>query len=133
MTQFVPFSRDQAFLPPPDAKDRRRAADVAHVVVAAMERVPLGAVGCTAPTTSAPHPRRITEPLRVAMQARLESPAVRDRYARRKKTVERVCGIIRSALGFTRLHLRSLARVTAEWTVIALAYNRRRLHSLQQA
>jgi transposase len=43
MTQFIPFSRDQAFLLPPDAKDWLPADDVAHFVVAAVERVPLGA------------------------------------------------------------------------------------------
>ena len=43
MTQFIPFSRDQAFLLPPDAKDWFPADDVAHFVVAAVERVPLGA------------------------------------------------------------------------------------------
>ena len=43
MTQFIPFSRDQAFLLPPDAKDWLPADDVAHVVVAAVDRVPLGA------------------------------------------------------------------------------------------
>ncbi|MDW8397540.1 MAG: IS5/IS1182 family transposase, partial [Acetobacteraceae bacterium] len=43
MAQFVPFSRDRAFLLPPDAKDRLPADDVAHVVVAAVQHVPLGA------------------------------------------------------------------------------------------
>lgn len=43
MTQFIPFSRGQAFLLPPDAKDWLPADDVAHLVVAAVERVPLGA------------------------------------------------------------------------------------------
>ena len=43
MTQFIPFSRDQAFLLPPNAKDWLPADDVAHFVVAAVERVPLGA------------------------------------------------------------------------------------------
>ena len=43
MTQFIPFSRDQAFLLPPDAKDWLPADDVAPFVVAAVERVPLRA------------------------------------------------------------------------------------------
>ena len=43
MTQFIRFSRDQAFLLPPDARDWLPADDVAHFVVAAVERVPLGA------------------------------------------------------------------------------------------
>ncbi|MFC7739536.1 transposase [Roseomonas sp. GCM10028921] len=77
--------------------------------------------------------RRITEPWRLAMQAKLESPDARARYAHRKQTVEPVFGIIRSALGFTRFHLRGLANVTAEWNLIALAYNCRRLHRLRLA
>lgn len=43
MTPFIPFSRNQAFLPPPDAKDWLPVDGVAHLVVAAAERVPLGA------------------------------------------------------------------------------------------
>jgi transposase len=43
MTGFIPFSREQAFLLPPDARDWLPADDVAHFVVAAVDRVPLGA------------------------------------------------------------------------------------------
>jgi len=43
MTQFIPFSRDQAFLLPPDPKDWLPADDLAHLAVAAVERMPLGA------------------------------------------------------------------------------------------
>jgi transposase len=43
MTQLIPFARDQAFLLPPDAKDWLPSDDVAHFVVAAVDRVPLGA------------------------------------------------------------------------------------------
>ena len=43
MGTFVPFSRDQSFLLPPDLKDWLPEDDVAHFVVAAVERVPLSA------------------------------------------------------------------------------------------
>jgi hypothetical protein len=43
MTHFVPFSRDQAFLLPPDVRDWLPPDDVAHFVVAAVDRVPLDA------------------------------------------------------------------------------------------
>ena len=76
-------------------------------------------------------PRRITEPWRIAMKAMLETPDAQARYAQRKQTVEPVFGIIKAALGFTRFHLRGLANVTSEWTLIALAYNCRRLHRLR--
>jgi hypothetical protein len=65
------------------------------------------------------------------MKAKLETPDAKARYAQRKQTVEPVFGIIKAALGFTRFHLRGLASVTSEWTLIALAYNCRRLHRLR--
>jgi transposase len=102
---------------------------------------PLVAIGRTQPHRAydfrpPPQPkaaRRITEPWRIAMQAKLETPDAKARYARRKQTVEPVFGIIKAALGFTRFHLRSLAKVAAEWTLVALAYNCRRLHRLRLA
>jgi hypothetical protein len=78
-------------------------------------------------------PRRISEPWRLKMQAKLESEDAKARYALRKQTIELVFGIIKSALGVTRFRLRGLANTAAEWTLIALAYKCRRLHRLQQA
>lgn len=43
MASFIPFNRDQAFLLPSDIKDWLPEDDLAHFVVAAAERVPLGA------------------------------------------------------------------------------------------
>ncbi len=43
MSSFVPFNREQAFLLPPDLKAWVPADDLAHFVVAAVERVPIGA------------------------------------------------------------------------------------------
>ena len=77
--------------------------------------------------------RRITEPWRLAMQAKLESDEGKSRYRKRKQTVEPVFGIIKSAIGFTRFHLRSRENVATEWLVVALAYNCRRLCRLQTA
>jgi transposase len=78
-------------------------------------------------------PRRITEPWRLAMLAKLETEDAKARYALRKQTVEPVFGIIKAALGFARFQLRGLVNVTAEWSLIALAYNCRRLHRLRLA
>ena len=102
---------------------------------------PLVAIGRTQPHRAydfrpPPEPktaRRITEPWRLAMQAKLETPNAKARYAQRKQTVEPIFGIIKSALGFTRFHLRGIANVASEWTLIALAYNCRRLHRLRLA
>lgn len=82
----------------------------------------------------APKPeRRIAEPWRLAMKAKLESEAGKARYKKRKQTVEPVFGIIKSAMGFTRFHLRGIPKVAAEWLLVALAYNCRRLHNLRPA
>ena len=76
-------------------------------------------------------PRRITEPWRLAMKAKLESDDGKSRYKMRKQTVEPVFGIIKSAIGFTRFRLRGLSNAATEWSLIALAYNCRRINRLQ--
>lgn len=43
MTTYAPFDRDQPFLLPPDLKDWLPEDDFAHFIVAAAERVRLGA------------------------------------------------------------------------------------------
>ena len=43
MSSFIPFSRDQAFLLPPDLKAWVPDDDLVHFIVAAVERVPIGA------------------------------------------------------------------------------------------
>jgi transposase len=77
--------------------------------------------------------RRIAEPWRLAMKAKLESEEGKARYKKRKQTVEPVFGIIKSAIGFTRFRLRGRQRVALEWLLVALAYNCRRLHNLRLA
>jgi hypothetical protein len=77
--------------------------------------------------------RQITEPWRIAMKAKLETDDAKALYKQRKQTVEPVFGIIKSAMGFVRFHLRGIQNVATEWTLTALAYNCRRLHRLQAA
>jgi transposase len=77
--------------------------------------------------------RRITEPWRVTMKAKLETDDAKALYAKRKQTVEPAFGIIKAAMGFVRFRLRGLRNATTEWTLVALAYNCRRLHRLQAA
>ena len=78
-------------------------------------------------------PRRLTEPWRLTMKARLEQDDAKALYKRRKQTVEPVFGIIKSAMGFTRFRLRGIGNVAAEWTLIALAYNCRRINRMLAA
>src|SRR5574337_589737 len=102
---------------------------------------PLVAIGRTQPhrpydfrPPPAPKPpRRITEPWRIAMQARLENDDARSLYKKRKQTVEPVFGIIKSVIGFLRFRLRGLANAATEWTLTALAYNCRRISRLLPA
>jgi transposase len=52
-------------------------------------------------------------------------------YRLRKSTVEPVIGIIKETLGFRQFSLRGLFAAGGEWTLVCLAYNLKRLHTLQ--
>ena len=54
-------------------------------------------------------------------------------YRLRKSTVEPVIGIIKEVLGFRQFSLRGLADAAGEWTLVCLAYNLKRLHTLHTA
>jgi transposase len=78
-------------------------------------------------------PRRIHEPWRIEMKAKLETENAKALYKRRKHTVEPVFGIVKAAMGFLRFHLRGLDKVKTEWALVTLAYNCRRLVNLKGA
>ncbi len=78
-------------------------------------------------------PRKIIEPWRIAMKAKLDSEDAKNLYKKRKHTVEPVFGIIKSAMGFVRFRLRGLSNAAAEWTLITLAYNCKRIARLKAA
>jgi transposase len=67
------------------------------------------------------------------MRAKLDTDAGRAMYAKRKKTVEPVFGIIKEAMGFRQFLLRGLEKVRGEWGLVCLAYNFKRLHGLIRA
>ena len=52
-------------------------------------------------------------------------------YRLRKSTVEPVIGIIKEVLGFRQFSLRGMFAAGGEWTLVCLAYNLKRLHTLQ--
>lgn len=52
-------------------------------------------------------------------------------YRLRKSTVEPAIGIIKEILGFRQFSLRGLFAAGGEWTLVCLAYNLKRLHTLQ--
>lgn len=102
---------------------------------------PLVAIGRTQPhrpydfrPPPDPKPKRpVTAPWRRAMGERLTSKEGKEMYKKRKQTVEPVFGIIKSAMGFVRFHLRGRQNAATEWTLVTLAYNCRRLHRLAAA
>lgn len=51
-------------------------------------------------------------------------------YRLRKCTVEPVLGIIKEVLGFRQFSLRGLAKVAGEWTLVCIAFNLKRMHTL---
>jgi len=85
-------------------------------------------------------PRQDTKPppepkaeWRKTMKAKLQTEDAKVKYKRRKCTVEPVFGIIKNVLGFTRFLLRGIENVEAEWLLVTLAYNCKRLHNLRAA
>lgn len=78
-------------------------------------------------------PPRITTPWRVAMLEKLQTRQAKEKYRKRKSTVEPVFGIIKSILGFTSFRLRGLNKVKLEWKLVTLAYNCKRLNNLKPA
>jgi transposase len=67
------------------------------------------------------------------MRHRLKTTAGKKLYKLRQQTVEPVFGIIKSAMGFRQFLLRGLHKASTEWTLVCLAYNMRRLHTLKLA
>jgi transposase len=75
-------------------------------------------------------PKKIIDPVLLAMADKLKTPEGRKIYRQRACTVEPVFGIIKAALGFRQFLLRGLEKVTGEWNLVCLAYNLKRLHRL---
>lgn len=78
------------------------------------------------------NPGPVKAPWRIQMREKLRSETGRTLYARRKHTVEPVFGIIKHVMGFRQFLLRGLDKVKGEWALITLAYNFKRLWSLQK-
>ncbi len=78
-------------------------------------------------------PKVIRDPKLLAMKSKMETDEARKLYAKRKQTVEPVFGIIKAVLGFRHFHLRGLEKVSTEWSLVALAYNMKRLYALSGA
>ena len=69
--------------------------------------------------------------LKEQMAYKLRTKIGKALYRLRKSTVEPVIGIIKEVLGFRQFSLRGLFAAAGEWTLVCLAYNLKRLHTLQ--
>jgi transposase len=82
------------------------------------------------PPEKLPTPRKLTEPVLVAMTDKLKTAEGKAIYRKRASTVEPVFGIIKAVLGFRQFLLRGMKKVSGEWNLVCLAYNLKRLHRL---
>jgi transposase len=72
-------------------------------------------------------------PHTAAMEAKLQTDDARAAYRRRKWLAEPPNGWIKNVLGFRQFSLRGLHRVQAEWKLVCLALNLRRMAAMQAA
>ena len=78
--------------------------------------------------TPAPPPDEAS--LMVKMAYKLQTEIGQAIYGLRKCTVEPVIGIIKEVLGFRQFSLRGLRAAAAEWCLVCLTWNLKRLHRL---
>ena len=70
-------------------------------------------------------------PLTAAMVAKMKTHEAREAYRRRKWLAEPPNGWIKNVLGFRQFSLRGLHRVQAEWKLVCMALNLRRMATMQ--
>jgi transposase len=85
------------------------------------------------PTPPEKPQREVKAPWMKEMKTQLETEAGKKKYGKRKQTVEPVFGIIKHAMKFRQFLLRGIDKARGEWSLVALAYNCRRLHVLVRA
>lgn len=78
-------------------------------------------------------PALVTDDPVVRMAHRLTTRNGRALYGLRKQTVEPVFGIIKQAMGWRRMSMRGLDAAKDEWTLVAMAWNVKRLSVLRLA
>lgn len=82
---------------------------------------------------SAKEPKTLVNPVLIDMRDKIRTEAGREIYSKRQQSVEPAFGIIKHAMGFRQFLLRSLEKVSTEWTLVCLAYNCKRLFNLKMA
>ncbi|MGA7614838.1 MAG: IS1182 family transposase [Thermoanaerobaculia bacterium] len=71
-----------------------------------------------------------TLPATLRMKQKLDSPAGKAVYRRRKAIVEPVFGWVKNVLGFRRFSLRGTRKVAGEWALVCLVINLKRMSAL---
>lgn len=74
----------------------------------------------------------LNERYRQAMRDKLNTPAGRRAMRLRRTTVEPAFGHIKAAMGFKQFSLRRLKAVKAEWFLVAIAFNLKKMHEILQ-
>jgi IS5 family transposase len=82
--------------------------------------------------TDAPPAPETPTPLE-AMAYRLATPQGKKLYALRKHMPEPGFGIIKSVMGFRQFLLRGIDQVRGEWSLVTMAWNLKRMFTLQPA
>ncbi len=103
-------------------------ADAGYFSAANLTAPELATIECYVPPDRQTHRGvwtlgRSRHPVSEQMRAKLQTPAGRAIYARRKTLPEPVFGQIKEARGFRRFWLRGVRNVRAEWAMICLTHN----------
>lgn len=64
------------------------------------------------------------------MKHRLQTTEGKAIYAQRKSVIEPIFGIIKQVIGFRQFMLRGLKKAQGEWSLVCMAYNLKRLHTI---
>jgi hypothetical protein len=72
-------------------------------------------------------------PYTAQMAEKLQSESGKAAYRKRKWMAEPPNGWVKNVLGFRQFSMRGLHRVTAEWKLVSLALNLRRMSTLRTA
>jgi hypothetical protein len=146
MSNFRPIDRETGFLFPPSIDDWLPEKHLARFVVEVINGLDLSGMtrryrgsGSRQPHYPPLHERFTPPPPTPenptpteAMDHRLKTPVGKALYALRKQTVEPVFGIIKSVMGFRQFMLRGLDKVRAEWSLVTMAWNIKRMFILSQ-
>ena len=67
------------------------------------------------------------------MRWRLQTKEGRAIYGKRKSTIEPTFGIIKQVMGYRQFLVRGFDEVSAEWDLVCIAFNLKRMFKLMQA